>query len=1100
MSNYFNNFVPASQPAAGTQAYGASAGPPVTGYHSAGGHSAPAAGQTSYDTAYPNTAAFAGPGKPDGPGLPPAHYQGYEAALFNAAQAYLHQQTGPKTGPVGGGGGGGGGVGPGHGNKAGPGQGGGNAKTRGRYFNGGGGGSSGGGGGGGNFNQRWTSSSAQQLHYCEVCKISCASPQTYKDHLDGQKHKKKEAAIRTGLPMVPTPRTGAALHCELCNVTCTSSDAYAAHIRGTKHQKVVKLHTKLGKPIPPAEPQLIHNSKVTGAAPTATGTAPAAGTTPAAPTTSTPAAGTSKVVAPAPKINFLGGNYLNTAQSKAGGPEGDSNASASQIKSEVPMTAAAATETALSVVAQWEEEKVIQPVGQDYVEELRGPDGKINGFNCRLCDCRFNDVNAKDMHLKGRRHRLMYKKKVDPNLVVEAKGWPAQRQKSKTGAWQERKKGDWDGEVFEEMPPGGPHMEDGQPRPPAYWASPSRGMRHGVHSIGLPPPPQYFPAGPMPMGMPNPAMRKPESSDDRHVLAKHADIYPSDTELEAIQALVSYVERALKLVSDQLTNQPEEIKSEIKTEDHSLSVATATTPAPTTVVPVTPASASAPAPQRMLKGVMRVGLLAKGLLLKGDRTVQLVVLCSQPPTFQLLDRVAQALPTHLAVVAPTVAFTVSPFPDQAFVEVKSIQGHGLSGDIVVKVSLTSPVVREEQLAAAAANGDVDMKEMQGRLNTKDCLHALALLRRAKWFQARANSLQNCVLVIRVMRDFCLRTKAWSNLDFWAMELIVERAAFSAGTPLSPGDAIRRVFETLSTGILLTTGDGWSPGIGDPCEKDAVDACANLTIQEREDITASSQMRGVVVVIVPDRRRGLVALMLGLAVLAPLAAMATVNNKQMRVKPQPSSSVSSGLPVPDLLESPDAKYDPKPKDIDAAALRLRLKDHFDGRFMSIGQPKEAILYPNGTAEYPVRYNNNNNLSASSSKKANSNNNDNLRSKWNLGSLQLPDGTRVRTRLSRKVRKKLEKFLWLYTQCPVIYRWKDLGSRYWPRWIKQGRCHANQSCSFPPGMSCRASEEREVVILRWHCQYWDPPRFCKWIPLHYPIVRQCSCGCSAAKSIN
>ena len=42
------------------QAYGASAGQPVAGYHSAGGH--PATGQTSYEhnTAYPNTAAFAG--------------------------------------------------------------------------------------------------------------------------------------------------------------------------------------------------------------------------------------------------------------------------------------------------------------------------------------------------------------------------------------------------------------------------------------------------------------------------------------------------------------------------------------------------------------------------------------------------------------------------------------------------------------------------------------------------------------------------------------------------------------------------------------------------------------------------------------------------------------------------------------------------------------------------------------------------------------------------------------------------------------------------------------------------------------------------------
>ncbi len=185
-------------------------------------------------------------------------------------------------------------------------------------------------------------------------------------------------------------------------------------------------------------------------------------------------------------------------------------------------------------------------------------------------------------------------------------------------------------------------------------------------------------------------------------------------------------------------------------------------------------------------------------------------------------------------------------------------------------------------------------------------------------------------------------------------------------------------------------------------------------------------------------------------------------------------------------------------------------------MSISQPKEAILYPNGTAEYveyPVRYNNNLSPASGNRKKGSSSSNSNSSpsrsssasspstSKWNhLGSLQLPDGSRVRTRLSRKVRKKLEKFLWLYTQCPVIYRWKDLGSRYWPRWIKQGHCTANQSCSFPPGMSCRASEEREVVLLRWHCQYWDPPRFCKWIPLHYPIIRQCSCGCSSAKSIN
>lgn len=91
--------------------------------------------------------------------------------------------------------------------------------------------------------------------------------------------------------------------------------------------------------------------------------------------------------------------------------------------------------------------------------------------------------------------------------------------------------------------------------------------------------------------------------------------------MEAIQTQVSHVERALKFVSDELTS---------VTEESSTDTTTAT-------------------PQRMLKGVMRVGLLAKGLLLKGDRIVQLVVLCSQAPTFELLDNVAKALPAHLAV-------------------------------------------------------------------------------------------------------------------------------------------------------------------------------------------------------------------------------------------------------------------------------------------------------------------------------------------------------------------------------------------------------------------------------------------------------------------
>lgn len=41
--------------------------------------------------------------------------------------------------------------------------------------------------------------------------------------------------------------------------------------------------------------------------------------------------------------------------------------------------------------------------------KVRNDEGKVIRFHCKLCECSFNDPNAKEMHLKGRRHRLQYK-------------------------------------------------------------------------------------------------------------------------------------------------------------------------------------------------------------------------------------------------------------------------------------------------------------------------------------------------------------------------------------------------------------------------------------------------------------------------------------------------------------------------------------------------------------------------------------------------------------------------------------------------------------------------------------------------------------------
>ncbi len=40
-------------------------------------------------------------------------------------------------------------------------------------------------------------------------------------------------------------------------------------------------------------------------------------------------------------------------------------------------------------------------------------------YKCGLCDCYFNDEFATKAHIKGRRHRLNYKKTYDPTLYVE---------------------------------------------------------------------------------------------------------------------------------------------------------------------------------------------------------------------------------------------------------------------------------------------------------------------------------------------------------------------------------------------------------------------------------------------------------------------------------------------------------------------------------------------------------------------------------------------------------------------------------------------------------------------------------------------------------
>ncbi|XP_054717148.1 zinc finger RNA-binding protein-like isoform X2 [Uloborus diversus] len=633
----------------------------------------------------------------------------------------------------------------------------------------------------------------QQLHYCEVCKISCAGPQTYREHLEGQKHKKKEAAAKAGTVVHHVSRGGTTLKCELCDVTCTGSDAYAAHIRGAKHQKVVKLHTKLGKPIPSTEPQVLSTG--------------AADNNKASTSGNKVGKGNAIKKAGPPKIQFVASKSEETIEMKEETDEEKADAS--------------------------KDDNEVQPVGQDYIEEIKNEEGKVVSFQCKLCECKFNDPNAKEMHMKGRRHRLQYKKKVNPDLVVDIK--PSlrhrkiqeerlRRQQMMDDYWKRREEERW----REEM-----RLMEEEER--LYWEERRRyedeleyyewhrrfGREPRMGPPMPPPPPRPYLMGMPPAGMGPPTIRRPDSVDDRHVMAKHTLIYPKEEELNAVQKIITNTEKALKLVSDYLTE---------KAEKKEVPKATTETKDVKPVENKDSKEKDSSQPYRVLKGVMRVGVLAKGLVLTGDLNVQLVVMCAEKPTRTLLERVMENLPKQLSTVAPDDKYEVQRCLEEAAILVSSASDQ----KITVTVTLTSPVMREATNDGNASGETV--KDPPDVLDRQKCLDALAALRHAKWFQARASGLQSCVMVIRILRDLCQRVPTWSRLNGWAMELLVEKVLSSSGQPLSPGDALRRVFEAIASGILLPG----SSGLLDPCEKDPTDAAGNLTNQEREDITASAQ--------------------------------------------------------------------------------------------------------------------------------------------------------------------------------------------------------------------------------------------------------------------
>lgn len=185
-----------------------------------------------------------------------------------------------------------------------------------------------------------------------------------------------------------------------------------------------------------------------------------------------------------------------------------------------------------------------------------------------------------------------------------------------------------------------------------------------------------------------------------------------------------------------------------------------------------------------------------------------------------------------------------------------------------------------------------------------------------------------------------------------------------------------------------------------------------------------------------------------------------------LRPIPSDT----LPIVDLKEDPDPVLDPREKDLNETELRGALGSHFDPQFMSVSPPEDE-----DASEAELRQK----LSGTMPKEIRA-----MEFEVQHGKKQKP---------SKKLRRRLQLWLWSYSSCPVVHAWNDLGSRFWPRYVKVGSCYNKRSCSVPEGMICKPAKSTHLTVLRWRCLQKRGGLKCAWIPVQYPVISECKCSC-------
>ena len=133
------------------------------------------------------------------------------------------------------------------------------------------------------------------------------------------------------------------------------------------------------------------------------------------------------------------------------------------------------------------------------------------------------------------------------------------------------------------------------------------------------------------------------------VIRKHHLIFPHEQQLKAVQQVVHTLEGALQSVANKIHEQ----EMIVFTASHLQLVAMDLYQLNRNLC--CHSDKTRQSPPKLVREVVRIGALAKGLLLCSESRVELVMVCSEKPTRGLLSRVLNLLPDALQVMTSLLA-------------------------------------------------------------------------------------------------------------------------------------------------------------------------------------------------------------------------------------------------------------------------------------------------------------------------------------------------------------------------------------------------------------------------------------------------------------